>query len=65
MIINPDLGYGTLEVVSVAASHAVLPWLRAGVPAVVWIIQPVSGGVWKKISSTAYCGKPILAAIEF
>ena len=62
---NTDLGYGTCEEVSIAAGHAVLPWLRAGAPAVVWVINPVSGGVWKKISSTAYCRKPILTAIEF
>ena len=62
--IHTDLGSGTLEVVSVTAGHAVFPWLRTGAPAVVWVIKPVSGDVWKKISSTAHCGKPILAAIE-
>ena len=47
-----DLGSGTLEVVSVTAGHAVFPWLRTGAPAVVWVINPVNGGVWKIIRDT-------------
>ncbi len=48
IVVNSDLGSGTLEVVSVAAGQTVLPRLRAGAQAVVRVINPVGNGFVNK-----------------